>query len=213
MNVAPLLDPTALAIVGGGTAAATLLRARAADCLRALGALPALFRRPFDVGPLLAQVSAQARIADRHGVAKLDRMVIADPDVAAAVHAIVDGADGETVATLLRRARELRARRHLAAAEIWAGAAELAPAMGMIGTLVGLAQAFATMTDPAAIGSAMAVALTATLYGALLANLLFAPIATRLRAAARVEFAERCELEPPLTALARREAPRVMAAA
>jgi len=212
MDLTRLLDPTAFAIVGGGTAVATLLRARLADVARAGAALRTLARTPFDPMPLLAQVAAQGRIAERHGAVALDRAVIADPDLAAALAAIVDGAGPDAVATLLRRAREGRGRRHLAAADVWSGAADLAPAMGMVGTLVGLAQAFATMTDPAAIGGAMAVALTATLYGALFANLVFAPVATRLRAAARAEFAGRAELEGPLAALARREAPRALAA-
>jgi len=212
MDLTRLLDPTAFAIVAGGTCVATLLRAPVADIARAGAAVRTLWRAPFDAAPLLAQVAAQARIAERHGAAALDRSVIADPDVAAALAAIVDGAGGDAVAALLRRAREGRGRRHLAAVEVWSGAADLAPAMGMVGTLVGLANAFATMTDPAAIGGAMAVALTATLYGALFANLVFTPVAVRLRAAARSEFVGRAELDAPLAALARREAPRALAA-
>ena len=80
--------------------------------------------------------------------------------------------------------------------------------MGMVGTLIGLAQMFATMSDPSAIGGAMAVALLATLYGALFANLLFMPIANRLRAQGRSEAFERARIEAPLVALAERETPR-----
>ena len=83
--------------------------------------------------------------------------------------------------------------------------------MGMVGTLVGLVRMFSVMNDPAAIGGAMAVALLATLYGAVLANLVLMPIAQRLRARARVEAFERARLAEPLIALARREAPRVSA--
>ena len=90
--------------------------------------------------------------------------------------------------------------------------AEAAPAMGMIGTLIGLARMFATMGDPARIGGAMAVALLATLYGAVLANLVAAPIAARLRALARTEAFERTRLEAPFTALAAREAPTHLSA-
>ena len=80
--------------------------------------------------------------------------------------------------------------------------------MGMVGTLIGLAQMFATMSDPGAIGGAMAVALLATLYSALFANLLFMPIANRLRAQGRNEAFERARIEAPLVALAERETPR-----
>jgi chemotaxis protein MotA len=81
--------------------------------------------------------------------------------------------------------------------------------MGMVGTLIGLVKMFATMSDPAAIGGGMAIALLATLYGALTANLVAMPIATRLRRLARAEASERQRLEMPIITLATREAPRI----
>lgn len=203
-----LFDPLACAIVGGGTFAATVLRAPLRDVARALSALRVLVRRPFRADGLLDQIAAQARIAKRHGVVALDKSVIADPDVAAAIAGIVDGAIPREIEALLRVRRQGRIERHVAAADVWAGAAEAAPAMGMVGTLIGLAGMFARMTDPQAIGGAMAVALLATLYGALLANLIFVPIAHRLRAAGRIEAFERARIEAPLVALALRETPR-----
>jgi len=208
MLIATLLDPAALAIVAGGTVAATVLRTPAADLARALAALRTLPRRRFDAEPLLTQIAVQARIARRQGVLALDRSVIRDPDLAAALSAIVDGAGPDAVGELVRHQRRARVERHVAAADVWAGAAEAAPAMGMVGTLIGLATMFATMSDPAAIGGAMAIALLATLYGAVLANLFFMPIAARLRAAGRTEAFERARIEAPLLALAVREAPR-----
>lgn len=208
MMLAQLFDPVACAIVGGGTLLATLLRAPARDAIRAASALRVLARRPFDGDTLLDQVAAQSRIAKRHGIVALDRSVIADPDVAAAIAAIVDGAIPREVEALLRYRRQARIERHVAAADVWSGAAEAAPAMGMVGTLVGLAGMFANLTDPRAIGAAMAIALLATLYGALLANLVLMPICHRLRAAGRIEAFERARLEAPLVALALRETPR-----
>lgn len=208
MMIAQLIDPVALAIVGGGTAVATVLRAPARDAVRAIAALRILARRPFRADALLDQIDAQARIAKRHGIVALDRSVIADPDVAAAVAAIVDGAIPREVEAVLRYRRQARIERHVAAADVWSAAAEAAPAMGMVGTLIGLASMFANMTDPSAIGGAMAIALLATLYGALLANLLLMPICHRLRAAGRIEAFERARIEAPLVALALRETPR-----
>jgi chemotaxis protein MotA len=210
--LAQFLDATALAIVGGGTVLVTVLRAPIADVGRAVVALRTLGRSRFDGDALVAQVAALARTAQRQGVVALDRSVIRDADVRAAVADIVDGAEGAAVAAMLDHLRRARVERHLAAADVWAGAAEAAPAMGMVGTLVGLAAMFATMTDPAAIGGAMAVALMATLYGALIANLLAMPVAVRLRAAARCEAFERARLVAPLAALAARETPRRLAA-
>lgn len=209
----PFLDPIALAIVAGGTLLAMLLRTEARDLWRALSALRTLPRRGFDAAPLLGQIAALDRIARRHGVMALDRSVIADADIAAAVAAIVDGAEPSEVATLVEHLRRSRIERHLAAADVWGSAAETAPAMGMIGTLIGLVQMFLAMTDPTAIGGAMAIALLATLYGALIANLVAMPIAARLRRAARHEAIERLRLAEPLVSLASREAPRKFEAA
>ena len=206
--IAQLLDPVAFAIVGGGTALGVVLRTPMRDVGRALAALRTLGRRRFTAEPLINQIVVQGRIARGHGVFALDRAVITDPDLATGITAIVDGADAEGVTALVAHARRARIERHTAAADVWAGAAELAPAMGMVGTLVGLARMFATMRDPAAIGAAMAIALLATLYGALLANLLFMPLANRLRVAARAEAFQRARIEAPLAALAAREAPR-----
>ena len=210
--LAQLLDPTACSIVGGGTALVTVLRAPLADVSRAIVALKTLGRRRFDGDALVAQVQVLAKTARQQGVLALDRAIITDTDVRVAVAAIVDGADAAAVAELLDHRRRARIERHLATAEVWCGAAEAAPAMGMVGTLVGLAAMFATMTDPAAIGSAMAVALMATLYGALLANFVASPIAARLRTAARAEAFERTRLIAPLVALAERETPLRLAA-
>jgi chemotaxis protein MotA len=208
--LAAYVDPVAIAIVLGGTLLATLLRHSLADIGRAVRALPAALRRPFRAEPLLEQIAAQARIARRHGVLTLDRARIADRDVATAINAIVDGADADVVAAILRDRRRLRADRHAAAADVWAGMAEVAPAMGLVGTLVGLIRMFARMDDPGAIGAAMAIALLATLYGALLGNLGAMPVAVRLRRLARTELIERQRLEAPLVALAVREAPMAL---
>jgi chemotaxis protein MotA len=162
----------------------------------------------FAADPFIEQIAAFGRIAKRHGVLALDRSVIADPDIAAAVAAIVDGDAPEDIAELLRQRRRARSERAVAVAELWSGAAETAPAMGMVGTLIGLVGMFVKMQDPRAIGTSMAVALLATLYGALLANLVLAPIAARLRRIARDEAVERLRLEAPLIALAMREQPR-----
>ena len=211
--LATFLDPAAFAIVGGGTVLATVLRTPARDLARAIAALRTLIRPRFSAEPLLRQLAAQTKIARGHGVMQLDRAVIRDPDLAAALGAIVDGAAPDAVAAIADHRRRARIERHAAAADVWAGAAEAAPAMGMVGTLVGLATMFATMTDAAAIGGAMAVALLATLYGALLGNLVAHPIAHRLRIAARAEAFERARLAAPLVALAEQEQPRVRLAA
>lgn len=205
------LDPAALGIVVGGAALATVLRTPWRDLRRGVAALAVLPRRRFDAEPMLQQVAALGRIARRHGTIALDRSVITDPDVAAAIAGIVDAVPVSEIEEGLVQHRRARIERHAAAADVWSGLAEVAPAMGMIGTLIGLVRMFTAMNDPATIGGAMAIALLATLYGALLANLVALPIANRLRRRARDEAVERARLEAPLVALAERERPKLHA--
>jgi chemotaxis protein MotA len=205
------LDPTALGIVAGGTVVAVILRTPLRDLGRALSALRVLPRKRFDAQPLLDQIDSLGRIARRHGTVALDRTVVADPDVAAAVAGIVDARPVSETAAELAERRRARIDRHAAAADVWAQAADVAPAMGMIGTLIGLVRMFTAMNDPATIGGAMAVALLTTLYGAAIASLIAQPIANRLRRHGREEATQRLRLEAPLIALAERERPRVQA--
>ncbi len=210
---APFVDPAAAAFVVGGTMLAILIRTPLAVIGRAVRAIGTIGRAPFVADPHLEQIAALGRIARRHGVLALDKSKIADPDIADAIAAVVDGAGPAQVEALVRHRVAARAERHLAAAELWAAVAELAPALGMVATLVGLVRMFLAMTDPAAIGQAMAMALLATLYGAVLAALVGMPLAGRLRARARSEAFERARLETPLVALARRERPQFREAA
>ncbi|MGN6278204.1 MAG: motility protein A [Sphingomonas sp.] len=203
------LDPAAIGIVVGGAALATILRTPWRDMRRALVAIAVLPRRRFDAQPMLDQIAALGRIARRHGTIALDRSVITDPDVAAAIAGVVDALPVSEIEEELVQRRRARIERHAAAADMWAGLAEVAPAMGMIGTLIGLVRMFTAMNDPATIGGAMAIALLATLYGALLANLIAMPIANRLRRRAREEATERARLQAPLVALAERERPKI----
>ena len=130
-----------------------MLRTPLRDVGRGIAALATLPRRTLDATPLIDQVAALGRIAKRHGVHTLDRSVIADRDVAAAIAEIVDGATPAEVTRLLDERRRARILRHAAAADMWAGMAEVAPAMGMVGTLIGLVKMFLAMADPAAIGA------------------------------------------------------------
>ena len=205
------VDPTALGIVAGGTVVAVILRTPLRDLGRAVSALRVLGRKRFDAGPMLDQIAALGRIARRHGTVALDRTVIADPDVAAAITDIVDARPLSEVSAAIAERRRARIERHAAAADVWAAAADVAPAMGMIGTLIGLVRMFTAMNDPATIGGAMAVALLTTLYGAAIASLIAQPIANRLRRRGREEAVERARLEAPLIALAERERPRLHA--
>lgn len=200
-------DPLALGIVGGGTLLATAARGPLRDTVDAVRALQVLWRRPFDFGPARAELAGAERIATAKSLMAVDSQLMRDPDVAGGVQAVLDGDGPDAVTVLLDRLREERLERHGHIQNWWAAAAETAPALGMVGTLIGLVQLFRVMDDPAAIGGAMAIALLATLYGALFANLVAAPIAARLRRLSRAEEQERRALVAPFRAFAARELP------
>lgn len=93
---------------------------------------------------------------------------------------LVDGHDAQTVRAILEKDIELTEERHTNAIKVFRALGDLGPAMGMIGTLVGLVAMLSNMSDPKSIGPAMAVALLTTLYGAILANMFAIPIADKL---------------------------------
>jgi chemotaxis protein MotA len=92
----------------------------------------------------------------------------------------VDGIAVTEVERMLEDERRATVQRRLDSAEILRRAADIAPAMGLIGTLVGLVQMLGQLNDPSAIGPAMAVALLTTFYGAVLGTMVLAPLAAKL---------------------------------
>ena len=107
--------------------------------------------------------------------------------LAQAISLVIDGFPAEEIERILGRERHATRERHVRSAGVLRRAGEVAPAMGLIGTLVGLVQMLGNLQDPSAIGPAMAVALLTTFYGAVLANMVFHPLATKLDRNSEVE--------------------------
>ena len=107
--------------------------------------------------------------------------------LAQAISLVIDGFPAEEIERILGRERHATNLRHVRSAGILRRAGEVAPAMGLIGTLIGLVQMLGNLHDPSAIGPAMAVALLTTFYGAVLANMVFHPLATKLERNSEVE--------------------------
>ncbi len=107
--------------------------------------------------------------------------------LAEAISLVIDGFPAEEIERILSRESHATSLRHLRSAGVLRRAGEVAPAMGLIGTLVGLVQMLSNLQDPSAIGPAMAVALLTTFYGAVLANMVSHPLATKLERNSEVE--------------------------
>lgn len=206
MNVLQLLDPVSLAIVFGGTLAATLLRCGWRDTRAALAALAQLPRRPFDVARVRAELAAQVREIEQDGILR------AEP------HSFGDG-EFDDLSDALVRHRSIRAlhdehARHSArrrevsetATRVLGEAAELAPVLGLVGTLVALGGFSAAAGGDYA--RAIATAVVTTLYGLVLANFVFGPLAGAVARRSRAEETAREDLIGWLAAAVERSIPR-----
>ena len=129
---------------------------------------------------LIEKVVEMADAARTGGVLALEDAEIANPFMQKGVDMLVDGHDIDVVRETLAKDISMTTERHEFGVSIFKGLGDVAPAMGMIGTLIGLVAMLSNMDDPKAIGPAMAVALLTTLYGAFLANVICLPIAAKL---------------------------------
>lgn len=129
---------------------------------------------------LITKAVELADAARKGGFLALEAAEIPNPFMKKGIDMLVDGHDADVVRAVMEKDIDLTAERHVIAIKVFRTLGDLGPAMGMIGTLVGLVAMLANMSDPKSIGPAMAVALLTTLYGAIEANMLAIPIADKL---------------------------------
>lgn len=129
---------------------------------------------------LIEKVVEMADAARKGGFLALEEAEIDNPFMQKGVDMLVDGHDVDVVRMTLSKDIKMTTERHEFGATIFKAMGDVAPAMGMIGTLIGLVAMLSNMDDPKAIGPAMAVALLTTLYGAFLANVICLPISVKL---------------------------------
>jgi chemotaxis protein MotA len=124
-----------------------------------------------------------SKIARREGILALEKKVedVQDPFFSKGVGLMIDGIEPSALSRILQTELDYLSERHRLGAEIFSSMGNFAPAMGMMGTLIGLVKMLMQMDDPSSIGPAMAVALITTFYGVILANLIFLPIAGKLK--------------------------------
>lgn len=129
---------------------------------------------------LIEKAVELADAARKGGFLALEEAEIPNAFMQKGVDMLVDGHDGDVVRATLEKDISLTTARHEAGSGFFKSLGDVAPAMGMIGTLIGLVAMLSNMDDPKAIGPAMAVALLTTLYGAFLANVIALPISAKL---------------------------------
>lgn len=186
------IDLPSILIVLGGTFGVTMVSFTVREMVRAGKAIALIvLGRPDDAAAAGSQLLQLAEHARQEGVLALQKVLSqfeGEPFLHKAMQLVTDGTPGDEVERIMRRQMQSMNSRHQQSSGVLRRAAEVSPAMGLIGTLVGLVQMLGNLEDPSTIGPAMAVALLTTFYGAVLANMVFSPLAAKLDRNSSEEF-------------------------
>ena len=206
------LNLPGLAIVLGGTFAVTLIKVRMPSVMSAfrLAFSAAFTDRVARPAALVREVGALALVVRKEGILGLENHDTADDFLRKAINLCVDGHPPELVEEALAQEAQQISERYEVAERVFRGIGESAPAIGMLGTLIGLVQMLNTLDDPSSIGPAMAIALLTTLYGAFIAQLIALPLADKLQLKAEDETRNQMLIITSIKNIMRGENPRVM---
>ncbi len=185
-SIGSLLQLTAAFIVFGGTIGATVVSNRSEDLKLALEYLGQVFRsnEVEERNRIAAEIIQSAQTARRETILALEKNLskMHDPFMRTVYRFAIDGVEPEVLRKIFEEEISLNERRKLAAAKVWMDAGGFAPTIGIIGAVLGLISVMANITDTALLGHGIAVAFVATVYGVGSANLVFIPIANKLKA-------------------------------
>lgn len=174
-------DTPSVLIVLGGTIAAALISENMAAVTGMLTVVRNAFRRPpGDPVATIAEIVELSKVARKEGLLALENKKVTDPFLAKAIRRAVDNVPADELREALSAELLSMKERHKRAQALLKFCAATAPSMGMIGTLIGLVQMLQSLEDPSTIGPSMAVALLTTMYGAILAFVVFGPLAEKL---------------------------------
>jgi len=183
-HVGSILQLTAALIVFGGTIGATMVAYPRKEFVRGMKLLRLAFTEPrSDLAALTAKLVDFASVARRDGVLALEARLaeIGDPFLRRALQFVVDGVDANVTRSTLEAAIDTDYEENAAGAKVWESAGGFAPTIGILGAVLGLIHVMENLNDPSKLGGGIAVAFVATVYGVGAANILFLPIATKLK--------------------------------
>jgi chemotaxis protein MotA len=185
------LNGPSLMIVCGGTMGATLLAYPIKDVLSVFKVAKNVFMHKSQVvSDLIPLISGFAKKARREGILSFESQLsdIEDPFLVQGIQMAIDGMESSSIEDVMTTEIIYLEERHRLGAEIFSTMGKFAPAVGLLGTIIGLVQMLMQMEDPSQIGAPMAVALLTTFYGTLLANLVFLPVAGKLKTRSKQEI-------------------------
>lgn len=212
-HVDSLLQVTAFVIVAGGTVGAVMLQTPIRVFWGGIRMLEWIFIPPnYASESLIRQITAWSSAVRKEGLLVLDSGVeeIKDPFVRKGMHLLVDGTPPEKMREMLEvdiNAFEDFGRQ---SARVWEAAGGYAPTIGILGAVLGLIHVMENLSNPAKLGGGIAVAFVATIYGVGLANLVFLPIANKLKTLINQQVIWREMLIDGLVAIAQGENPRII---
>ena len=203
----------ALMIVVGGTLGATMINYPLRDVFGVFKVVKkALFARNTSVAELIKRFMAFAQKSRKEGILALENEIkeVNDEFLKKGVQLAIDGLEPQEISDILETEVDFVRNRHQLGAEIFSTMGTFSPALGMIGTLIGLVQMLQTMDDPSRIGPAMAVALLTTFYGSIMANIVCLPISGKLRTRSKEEVLTKEMAIQGIVSLTNGDNPRIL---
>ncbi|MCP5104045.1 MAG: motility protein A [bacterium] len=180
-SIGSFVEMNSIAIVVGGTIGATFVRY---PIKMIMGLFPVVMKTIFikleSPDEMIRKIISLSVEAKKNGILGLEKVKIDNPFLKKGVQLAIDGVEPELIEAVLNIDISATTQRHENGGTMLTSAGDTAPAFGMIGTLIGLVLMLQNMDDPKAIGPSMAVALLTTLYGSLMANVFFIPMADKL---------------------------------
>jgi chemotaxis protein MotA len=208
-----LLSSAAFMIVVVGTTAAIMVQTPSHVMRRALLMLPWVFRPPrLQPEQQIEKIVDWSNVARRQGLLGLEPMIEdeIDPFLRKGLQLVVDGSEPDAIRNTLEVELEAREAADTRAAKVFEGMGVYAPTLGIIGAVLGLMSVMQNLADPSRLGKGIAAAFVATVYGIGLANLLFLPVANKLKVAVQAQSHLQEMLIEGLIAIAQGENPRII---
>jgi len=204
--------PSALIVIGG-TIGTTLIAYPLGDMLKVVSVVKnALLTQAMHAATLIETFVNFANKSRREGILALESEIkkVENEFLSRGIQLSIDGLEPTEIKDILETEVEFIRSRHQLGAEIFTTMGTFAPALGMIGTLIGLVQMLQSMEDPSSIGPAMAVALLTTFYGSLMANLVCMPIAGKLKTRSKEEVLVKEMTVEGIISLSNGDNPRIL---
>lgn len=211
-DISSFVNGPSIAIVVVGTLAVTLVKYRLSSIVTStrLALRTVFLDRTEHPVALVRQVNELAQRVRKEGILGLDEYETSHDFLQKGINLCVDGHPPEFVEDAMLQEMQQTMERYEVAEKIFRGVGDAAPALGMLGTLVGLVQMLNHMQNPASIGPAMAVALLTTFYGAFIAQLIAIPLADKLQLKAMDEQRNMALIVTSLQTMLKGQNPRVM---